>query len=250
MTQDRDKRLDVQGFLFETPPPTPTQSLRTRPAAYHASSPRERAVRYLFFQTLLGYEHHPRAVNLLIYSRRFLEFCQPRPQSALVLFTLLVVCSRLSRIFVPPSASLSFRFVFFFTRFRALLSLVPLFVSSTTSSLISFFLFPPSSKNPLFRFCFPESIDSTRPFPSSIERTRKEDRFRASSHVGWPAPRIYKIRHDRATIHSILAKLSIPRHRTRPIVYSRRRGFRISPCDFGTQLLPKPRPGPHILFSK
>lgn len=27
--------------------------------------------------------HHPRAVNLLIYSRSFLEFCQPRPQSAL-----------------------------------------------------------------------------------------------------------------------------------------------------------------------
>lgn len=35
-------------------------------------------------------ENHPRAVNPLIYSRRFLEFCQPRPQSALVLFTLLV----------------------------------------------------------------------------------------------------------------------------------------------------------------
>lgn len=73
-------------------------------SAYHAS-PRETAVQYLFFYgSFSGYEHHPRAVNLLIYSRRFLEFCQPRPQSALVLFTLLVVCSRLSRILHPPSS--------------------------------------------------------------------------------------------------------------------------------------------------
>lgn len=43
---------------------------------------------------------------------------------------------------------------------------------------------------------------------SSRERTRKRERV-APSHVDWPAPRIYKIRHDRA-IHSILAKLSIP----------------------------------------
>lgn len=43
---------------------------------------------------------------------------------------------------------------------------------------------------------------------SSRERTRRRERV-APSHVDWPAPRIYKIRHDRA-IHSILAKLSIP----------------------------------------
>lgn len=157
MTQDRDKRLDVQGFLLEIPQPR-TRSLRTRPAAYHASpSPRERAVRYLFFQTLLGYEHHPRAVNLLIYSRRFLEFCQPRPQSALVLFTLLVVCSRSSRIFVPirlPFVSFPFlSFRFFSLGFAALLPLAPR--SSLRRRhrwppfLPSLFSFFPSSKNPV-----------------------------------------------------------------------------------------------------
>lgn len=66
-----------------------------------------------FRDSLLMHEHHPRAVNLLIYSRRFLEFCQPRLQSALVLFTLFVVCTQPSRCFPKPtsSSSLPFRFV-------------------------------------------------------------------------------------------------------------------------------------------
>lgn len=152
----------------------------------------------------------------MIYSRRFLEFCQPRPQSALVLFTLLVVCSRSSRIFVPirlPFVSfrfLSFRFVsFLFTRFRGSPPARPPFISSTTSSLATvssfpFFLFPIFEKSRFLHF-----HRSIRRDPSSSrERTRRRERV-APSHVDWPAPRIYKIRHDRA-IHSILAKLSIP----------------------------------------
>lgn len=172
-------------------------------------------LRYLFFQTLLGYEHHPRAVNLLIYSRRFLEFCQPRPQSALVLFTLLVVCSRLSRIFVPirllPFVSFLFSF-FFFLSFPAPFLLVPSSFPDNViavSLLASFFFFLPSfcpsSKNPPFpRFCFSPRFDAI-PLPSPpLDRATKKEyvSFRGSSHErGWPAPRIYKIRHDRA-VHS------------------------------------------------
>lgn len=170
----------MQGFLFEIPQPQ-TRSLRTRPAAYHASpSPRERAVRYLFFQTLLGYEHHPRAVNLLIYSRRFLEgFCQPRPQSALVLFTLLVVCSRLSRIFVPIRPPfLSFRFVF--------LSLAPFRGSPLARPVCLFdnviavsFFFSLLRKIPFPVFCFSiDRFDARSFLPNRTKRTRKEDRFR------------------------------------------------------------------------
>lgn len=200
----------MQGFLFEIPQPQ-TRSLRTRPAAYHASpSPRERAVRYLFFQTLLGYEHHPRAVNLLIYSRRFLEFCQPRPQSALVLFTLLVVCSRLSRIFVPirpPFPFISFRFSFARSVSRL----------SSRSPRLSlrqrhrrFFFFFSSSKNPLSRFLLFHRSIRRAILPSESNETNEERRsVSLGPSVDWPAPRIYKIRHDRA-IHSILAKLSIP----------------------------------------
>lgn len=208
----------MQGFLFEIPQPQ-TRSLRTRPAAYHASpSPRERAVRYLFFQTLLGYEHHPRAVNLLIYSRRFLEFCQPRPQSALVLFTLLVVCSRLSRIFVPIRPPfLSFRFVF--------LSLAPFRGSPLARPVclfdnviaVSFFFFS-SSKNPLSRFLLFHRSIRRAILPSESNETNEERRsVSLGPSVDWPAPRIYKIRHDRA-IHSILPREIIYSDRTRPIV--------------------------------
>lgn len=67
------------------------------------------AVQYLFFQRLFSAtrENHPRAVNPLIYSRRFLEFCQPRPQSALVLFTLLVLRRRSSLVLFALSVCLS-----------------------------------------------------------------------------------------------------------------------------------------------
>lgn len=172
--------------MFETP----TRLLRTHTAGLTTRLllAKEQS-RYLFFQTLLGYEQHPRAVNLLIYSRRFLEFCQPRPQSALVLFTLLVVCSRLSRIFVPirlpfrfVSLLFSFFFLFSFSSFsRFALPSCSFRPRSTTSSRscitsVSFSFFLPSvhpRKIPLFpRFCFSPSSSIRRDSPS-IERRRK-----------------------------------------------------------------------------
>lgn len=199
--------------MFETP----TRLLRTHTAGLTTRLllAKEQS-RYLFFQTLLGYEQHPRAVNLLIYSRRFLEFCQPRPQSALVLFTLLVVCSRLSRIFVP--IRLPFRFVSllfsFFSFFFLLLFLVSRSllarsvlvrqrhharVSLQFPSPFSFLLsiLEKSPFFPVFAFLHRPRFDAIPPRSSDEERI-----CIVSSHQrDWPAPRIYKIRHDRA-IHS------------------------------------------------
>lgn len=124
-----------------------------------------------------------------------------------------MVCSRSSRIFVPirlPFVSFPFlSFRFFSLGFAALLPLAP------RSSLRRRHRWPPFLPSlfsffPIFeksRFLhFHRSIG--RDPSSSRERTRRRERV-APSHVDWPAPRIYKIRHDRA-IHSILAKLSIP----------------------------------------
>lgn len=196
-----------------------------RLAAYHAS-PRERAVQYLFFQGLLGYEHHPRAVNLLIYSRRFLEFCQPRPQSALVLFTLLVVCSRLSRIFVPaalpppppPAFFTSFARSSCFVVRRCLFGNVIVIRIGDVANAISVFHF----------------------LPAILRQVRFSARFSIFRVVFANQSRYREfIKLDTIARAASFAKLSIPSRHTRS--HSRRRGFWISPRDhgLGTQLHPK-----------
>lgn len=78
-------RSFIESFLFLRSPLPPAVSFLPTPLA------RSGPVFVLpAFLLRYGGRNHPRAVNPLIYSRRFLEFCQPRPQSALVLFTLLV----------------------------------------------------------------------------------------------------------------------------------------------------------------
>lgn len=107
ITYERNGRT----FLFETTPNprNPSSSLDLPLPSASSSVPPELLLLlptpltrsspvFVLPASLLRYEreNHPRAVNPLIYSRRFLEFCQPRPQSALVLFTLLVLRRRSS----------------------------------------------------------------------------------------------------------------------------------------------------------
>ena len=193
-------------FLFQSAAPISLLGRFFDWFAYHASPRESSSSVFVLLRSSPDTSIIPRAVNLLIYSRRFLEFCQPRPQSALVLFTLLVVYSRLCSHLRPRcSPSPSPRL---FYSFRAS-SLLYLASSSAVLPLRQRHRLDPPRPRRKFHFRF--FILRVEPLldiiPSPPDR-RRERRFARRSNARVRQSRIYKIRQQRANC-IVFAKLSI-----------------------------------------